>query len=423
MTSVYTRDYTLIMELEVKIPTRNISYLQAKLNKLNKRASKLGCPPVRMEDTGKVELVPTGELDSFDRPIKIECHFIKVYGEAPKINGWSFIGTIEHDTEGNMLRTIPGEEMPPTYRTAERHCDHCQKSRTRHHTYIVKSEAGEYKQVGRQCLKDFLGHQSPERLAKHAEWLMDLSASISDEEGNFGTVGRHEFSFDIETYLAWVAYCIENKGWLSRSKQRERIQENADYIGTATADMALRALDPRGKADDREFRYAKTTDEHMETGKKALKWCREELAPTITNQSNEYEYNLVQACKREDVTYRNAGIVASVIISWKKAKDLMEKRKEEAKQFADSTYVGKPGERLTLTVKVLKVITVDALYGPTRIHRMQDEAGNIFIWFAKAEPLNEEETYNIKGTVKSHEIYRDIKQTTLTRCRVLEDQK
>lgn len=410
------------MELEVKIPTRNISYLQAKLNKLNKRASKLGCPPVLFEDTGTIVKVATGELDSLDRPIMIEAHIIKVFGEAPQINGWSFIGTIEHDATGNMLRSIPGEEMPPKFRTTERFCDHCQKIRTRQHTYIVKNEAGEYKQVGRQCLKDFLGgHQSPERIAKHAEWLMDLSASIDDEEGNFSAVGRHEFSFDIETYLAWTAYFIENKGWLSRSKQREQIESALDYIGEPTADLALRALDPREKADDRELRYVKPSDVNMETGKKALKWCREELSPTITDQSNEYEYNLAQACTREDVTYRNAGLVASVIISWKKAMDLFEKRQKVAKEFEESNYVGEPKERLTLTVKVLKIFSVDGLYGPTHIHRMIDEAGNIFIWFAKTEPLNEEETYKIKGTVKSHEIYRDIKQTTLTRCRVIED--
>lgn len=398
------------MELEVTIPTRNLSYLQAKLNKLNKRASKLGCPPVSLEDTGVVKQVATGEEDVFGKAITIEAHVVRVYGEAPKINGWSFMGTIEHDPQGNMLRSIPGEEMPPEYRSAERRCDHCQKSRTRHHTYIVRNEEGDYKQVGRQCLRDFLGHQSPEAIARHAEWLMNLSASIEEEEGNFGSIGRYEFSFYTEGYLAWIACFIETKGWLSRSKEQEQ------GFGESTASLGLIAMDPRMSADRRDMHNLKPSEENWETGRQALAWCREELAPTITDQASEYEYNLVQACKAERTTRRNAGLVASVIVSWKKAK----KRQKEASEFAKSDYVGKQGERITTTVKVLRLFTIDGNFGPTRIHKMQDEAGNVFIWFGHATPLDEDQTYNIKGTVKNHEFYRGVKQTVLTRCKVID---
>ncbi len=402
----------------MKIPTRNLSHLQAKLNKLNKRASKLGCSPVYMKDTGVTERISSGEVNVFGDTIFITANVIVVYGEAPKLNGWSFIGTIDHHLDGNILRSVPGEEMPVEHRTAEKYCDHCKSKRSRMHTYVVKNEDGEYKQIGRQCLRDFLGHQSPEGIARHAEWLMDLSASIESDEASFNRVGRNEWSFDTEEFVTWVAYWTEQRGWLSSTKAKE-------VGGLTTAHHALNmVLPPVGAKEAEELRKHQYTPKNKETAQQALKWVREELAPTITDQSNEYQYNLAQACQADDMTTSTSGLVASVIVSWKKAKDLFEKRVAEAKQFADSEYAGKPGERLTITVKVLKVITIDSgMYGPTNIHRMQDEAGNIFIWFAKALPLDEEQTYTIKGTVKSHELYKDIKQTTLTRCRVLEDQK
>ena len=47
---------------------------------------------------------------------------------------------------------------------------------------------------------------------------------------------------------------------------------------------------------------------------------------------------------------------------------------------------------------------------------MQDEGGNVYVWKTTSQKLEEHETYQLRGTVKSHDDYKGIPQTTLTRC-------
>ncbi len=47
-------------------------------------------------------------------------------------------------------------------------CDYCKKDWiVRRDTYIVKNDKGEIRQIGSNCLSDFLGHPNPTRIA----WL------------------------------------------------------------------------------------------------------------------------------------------------------------------------------------------------------------------------------------------------------------
>jgi hypothetical protein len=48
---------------------------------------------------------------------------------------------------------------------------------------------------------------------------------------------------------------------------------------------------------------------------------------------------------------------------------------------------------------------------------MIDAAGNVFKWFASSERLVIGTTYAVKGTVKSHGEYKEIKETCLSRCK------
>ena len=60
---------------------------------------------------------------------------------------------------------------------------------------------------------------------------------------------------------------------------------------------------------------------------------------------------------------------------------------------------------------------VETMYGTNVLYVLEDEAGNKFTTFYAGHKmtLEKNETYNIKGTVKKHEIYKDEKQTVLTR--------
>jgi hypothetical protein len=53
-----------------------------------------------------------------------------------------------------------------------------------------------------------------------------------------------------------------------------------------------------------------------------------------------------------------------------------------------------------------------------KIHIMEDDDGNVYVWRTLAEKMAEGRTYKVRGTVKEHGEYNGTKQTVLTRCKV-----
>lgn len=86
---------------------------------------------------------------------------------------------------------------------------------------------------------------------------------------------------------------------------------------------------------------------------------------------------------------------------------------------SDSVYVGEIGERLELSLKVEKAIPVNSVYGKTTMHIMHDDCGNEFIWTTAAKSLTPGNEYLMRGTVKTHNKYKGVQQTVLTRCKIL----
>ena len=85
-----------------------------------------------------------------------------------------------------------------------------------------------------------------------------------------------------------------------------------------------------------------------------------------------------------------------------------------------SEHYGTIGERVNLTLTVTKTIPLDGYYGRSTMHLFTDENQNVFVWTTGARSLTVGETYNIRGSIKGHEVFRNVKQTSLTRCAVVE---
>jgi hypothetical protein len=92
----------------------------------------------------------------------------------------------------------------------------------------------------------------------------------------------------------------------------------------------------------------------------------------------------------------------------------LQKKREEK-----SEWVGEEKERREFTLTVLRVFELDSDWGVTSLHKMVDADGNIFVWYASNECLEQGKTFKLRGTVKRHDEYRGTKQTVLTRCVVL----
>lgn len=81
-----------------------------------------------------------------------------------------------------------------------------------------------------------------------------------------------------------------------------------------------------------------------------------------------------------------------------------------------SQHVGRIGERITLTVTVDKIIPCEGMMGRlSYLHVMTDSDGNALKWFGSRHLCGVGETMTVKATVKDHDSYNGIAQTSLLR--------
>jgi len=386
------------------IPDQNLGKLELHITRLARKAAKLGFEPPVLKVLGSRFIEITLD-DAARTKVTRKVHDVQVQGQAPRIEGWDLIAIIDHFSSGergrNILRQLPHLveiELPITFRTDEPRCDHCKLERNRHNTFALHNEAGEWMLVGSNCLRDFLGHKSPDALANFYQHLFDLLHDAQDEGWGGGSGTSY---IELQSYLARTAAAIEQYGWVSRKRANEEVLQ-------ATADLVN---DPAGKIT--------VNPEHSDLAKATIQWVRETLA--IKESLNDYEWNLVAACAEDYIHLRNIGLAASAIVAYKRAMNLIAEREAQA-QRPPSEYVGEIKQRIEIDLKVIRRIDIETDYGRygsmLRITVMEDETGNILVWKTGSATLDEGESYRIKGTIKAHEEYDGRKQTILTRCQV-----
>lgn len=102
----------------------------------------------------------------------------------------------------------------------------------------------------------------------------------------------------------------------------------------------------------------------------------------------------------------------------KAAKD---KETQLAEEAATSNYVGEIGSKISLDTEEIECVSYyEDLYGMTYLPKFSDADGNIYMWRTANGYVKEiEGLKRVTGTVKSHEEFRGVKQTWLTRCKVV----
>lgn len=403
-----------------RIPEENLGVLEKRIKKLNRHAKKIGVSPVIMVITNQSEDV----MEKGGGVIRFK--FVEIHGQSPVIEGWTFLATIQHTTvrrddtsATNIVRVVPGEEIPDKYRATDPTCDHCKTSRIRKDTYIVRHEDEGFKQVGSSCLKDFLGHADPHGMARYAEFL---GIFRSEATGGWCDVDPSiaRSYMDTETYLLYVAATIRSFGWVSRTEGR-----NAQC--TATADLALDLMFDRSQIAEPKVSIRKSDTREVEI---ALEWVRVDLPKK--NNLNDYLSNLVVACTETVTEIRSAGIVASLIATYRREREREFEREKEREIGGNSDWVGELDKRIDVTLTVVWLRDFHGYYGVTTMHKFLDGDGNVLVWFASNPfiiPHEESEdgttamvqggTYELRGTVKRHDERDGIKQTILTRITVV----
>lgn len=396
-----------------KIPAANLDELQAKVAKLNKTAAKLGVSPIRCEVVDR--LVETkSETDIFGQFVarREKVFFlVDVEGAAPKYAGWTFAATLEHTEAGNIVRTVPGTSLPEAYQTKAAWCDHCQSSRRRKDTFVVVHEDGSVKQIGRNCIRDFLGHQNPEMLATWLEVVVDTSGFSEYEDEDRAVRGPEKLNtYDV---LVLAAAAIREHGWVSR--------QFAETSGATTTSARVRDhLDIRPGMKDYEKTRLHVVDADKDWASKTIVW----VAENLTGSVGEYENNVRVTCAREYLQSRDIGIACSAVSYVQRRLEQLELRKQEQASKSNE-YVGKVGDKLALDVTlVTQRVMGRQQYGyydsaESYLYKFEDATGNLLTWFSSRDlDLTNGTAYRLSGTVKDLGGYNGRKETKMTRCKV-----
>lgn len=379
-----------------QIPDENLPKLREKIAKLSKRAEKL---------TGeKIHLMEIGFQDNEkDNGAVNRVWEVFIAGPEPKLNGYEFVARIDHANEvGNIVRSVPGSEIPGSYREANPNCDHCGHNRYRRDTFIVRNtETGEHTQVGSSCLKDFLGHGDPQKMAKLAElygFANEYATAATERE-----VGVDYRFIGLETFGAHVICMVRNFGWTPKSKAWEE--------RPATVARALGNMFP-----GRHETVYEPTDQDYEHAQQAMEWAQS--LPENKETLSDYEYNINVISASGVIEMRSTGLAASIFGVWynRNVKDT------GLPNIKNSTHQGQVKERIERRVQVLFTKVCDSFYGPSTLHKLADENGNCYVWFnSGSKDLQQGESVKIRGTVKKHDSYNGVQQTTLNRVKVIEE--
>lgn len=390
------------MRTENKVPEQNIATVVAAVDKLNKRAVKLDLPRIVLQigETVFEEYVDTDEHTGRKRTRMIGFANVIVTGESPKLNGYTFAATIEHTEAGNLLKTVPGAEVPAMYRTSGPDCDHCRTKRQRNETFVIKHDDGTFKLIGRQCLRDFLGHKDPHAIAEFATLLIEFGEMLRDmdREENFA---RGTFYYQALEVLTETAMVIRLDGWTSR----KTAAEHEGLCATATTVEWLTR--PPVNSEDRELRKRyDVSDSDKARAAAALVWAQNQNAET------DYLWNLRIMANLPAWTMKNFGLGCSIIAAYNRT---ISGEVERAKAKT-SEHFGTVGKREVFTVTVLNVTEIETQFGTSRLVIMMDKAGNKAKWFASSGVGMEiGGTYDVKATVKKHDVWNNAKQTALNR--------
>ena len=221
-------------------------------------------------------------------------------------------------------------------------------------------------------------------------------------------------------------------------------------VGCVTDDFKVYTKDGGTKGDvellikgkrDKNFVYVepKTKWEDME------QW----LKAAYSNPTDEFSANVhgvmfdpysEEPKLKDDIDLKYLGIACYAFVGAKKAYDKELERLAKEKMYKDSIkdeWFGNVGDKFEKELMFEKIIGFEGYYGYTYFVFFRDEEGRVYKWSTgkgtyqcwhktngRDAYLEYEvgKKYLIKGSVKEHSEYKGVKQTVITRCKILKDE-
>lgn len=392
-----------------EIPEANRADFDRTIERINRRAERLGCPPVTV-NTVSTRLVEheSGHVDRFTT--------VEIVGEAPRLQGWEVVATVTHTSEVDLVHALPRPvaaltaEQLAEYRENGPVCDHCKQNRRRNRTFVLRHETGEaFAQVGSTCLKDFFNGVEADALASGAGLLIEAANAASAATVLHSSYGG-PLLYSLRRVLAYTAAAVRRYRWCSKAAER-------DGKGYATVRRVLTALD----AVDRFDTYLANEieipiDQDYVLADAAIEW-----AQALDESGDDYLMNVRAVALAGCVEYKTAGIAASIVPAFQRAR-----RTEWEEAFKrtrkPSQYLNTVGQRCFWRARVEVATEYPSDYGISTFFLLRDADDNVIVWRSSRAASHTPElakgaVVEFTATVKKHEFnekHRE-RQTLVTR--------
>lgn len=319
-------------------------------------------------------------------------------GEMPKLAGFAFVARIQHQDGGNIVARAPFEahDLDVKYRTITNTCSHCNKSRGRKETFILRTPEGELIQIGRNCLADFL-MVSPTQIVAAAEFVHAVEGMRDDEE-SWGSNGGWD-CLPLK-FLASAISSIEHDGFIKAG------EGGIDNPPTKESAAFIAGPKPWHPISAAVWSKRQPTDAHKAKAALVLEWCQAINA----NTQSEYLWNLRIASMQKGVG-KNGGLLASAPSSFDRE---LSKKAEVKATGITSGFVQKEGEVWTGPAVLVRRNVIESQYGATAICTFRTDDGHEVVWFASGKsPTEIGKRYDMKGRVKRCENRKGVDQTII----------
>jgi len=325
---------------------------------------------------------------------------VRLRGVAPRISGWAFAAVLEQVTvltakrgrtvtETQIRRFADAPELPHGWHTGDgQTCDHCGMRRARRIMIVLHHVDGRVTRVLKTCLRDFLGHPSPEKVLNLVTAVRNLLETVSDDVVR---LTGFQYTFDPTTFVTVACVVARIDGFVSKQAAYDSDGEIASTAAITSRVLIQMANGwPEPDSDARE-RY-RITAEDAAVAEEVMRWART-LPPT-----SEFDSNISIAAHMTRAIRPNHGILAWLPWAYKTYK----RQQAEVATHAPSLFQGEIGARITRAVTVYFVQEYETDYDVLFLVLMIDAEGNRYKWWTTTAARAVGEHASVRMTVKAH---------------------
>ena len=419
------------------IPEENIENLEKKFNVAARKIRKINpeLEPTMTKGDHTIVLVRKVEFRPCD--CRSEATVKKVPYEARKVelkipdevvfaeNNWAFGGSVEPsgvDGKNFVNVNLSGKDLgfivPTRYFSSNPcSCDYCKTDRKRNKTYLVVNRAtGEWKQLGKECLKIFVTGIDIDAIATFESFIKEAE-DIANPGDEFFYNRRFKF-VKVADALALACAVYRERGYLAT---RDSVGNSNDLCNK---NIVQRKLAQQYGYDSDFLNISNSVrneiDEIAVKTTTAIAKEDVEVAVEMVKRFPDEPYynNLKVIVENEYIPLNKLGLLVSIPKAIDRYEEEKRRREEKEKLAAESDYLGSVGEKISVNfVSGREIACCETQFGLLHIYEFKDANGNTVVWKSSSSK-DVPEIGVVVGTVKSHEEYKGIKQTVILRAKI-----